>query len=166
MKNKYEIKGSETIIYIISKGEVFECVIDTEDLEKVKPYTWNKGNKMYVVHKNKETHYMHRLITDCPKGMFVDHVDRNPLNNKKENLRIVTNQQNSQNKALLPNNKTGYRGVYFENQTGKYRVQLVINGETMDFGRYDDVDIAGYVSHNVIKNFMPYMNLKEGEIDG
>jgi hypothetical protein len=158
MKNDYEINGTDTIIELISKGEVFECVIDTDDLEKVKQYSWHKNTKNYVVHKNKENIYIHRFIMDCPKGLFVDHIDGNPLNNRKSNLRIVTTQQNAQNRALMPNNKTGYRGVYFETQTSKYRVQLVIDGVTMDFGRYDDVDTAGYVSGQIIKNFMPYAN--------
>jgi hypothetical protein len=160
VKNNYKIKNSETIIYIISKGETFECIIDTDDLEKIKQYSWHRGTKGYIVYKNKETVYIHRLITNCPKGLFIDHIDGNPLNNKKNNLRVVTTQQNAQNRALMPNNKTGYRGVYFEKQTEKYRVQLVIDGTTMDFGRYDNVDIAGYVSAQIIKNFMPYSNEK------
>ena len=156
MKNNYEVKGSYTTIYVSCKEEVFECIIDTDDLEKVSEYSWYVNPKGYILCRREETTYIHRLITSCPKGKQVDHINRNKLDNRKENLRIVTNRQNCQNRALMPNNKTGYRGVYFENYTQKYRVQLVIDGKTMDFGRYEDIDVAGYVAGQIIKNFMPY----------
>lgn len=50
-----------------------------------------------------------------PEGMVVDHKDRNPANNRIENLRVVTQKVNTRNSSLHSNNRTGVNGVsYFE----------------------------------------------------
>ena len=54
-----------------------------------------------------------RQIISCPEGMEADHIDRDTLNNRKKNLRIVTHAQNQQNVSLAKHNKSGYRGVSY-----------------------------------------------------
>src|SRR5665213_4162813 len=54
---------------------------------------------------------MHRTILDAPKGIFVDHIDGNGLNNQRSNLRLCTRAQNSFNRGRMKNNKSGFKGV-------------------------------------------------------
>jgi hypothetical protein len=87
-------------------------------------YYWVNGNKY------KKTHYamngdrrksIHRLVTNAPKGMDVDHINNNGLDNRKENLRICTRSQNSMNRKPRFDNPTGYKGVqYTPTQRYKY----------------------------------------------
>lgn len=109
--NKYEIRGSETVIFLNHKGKKLETVIDTEDLEKVKKYgrwcannTDSKSNRLYVQTSiideegMQKKVYLHRVICPAPEGMEVDHIDWNTKNQKKSNLRVVTREENLRHK--------------------------------------------------------------------
>lgn len=76
--------------------------ISSEDLELISKYTWHASDsghgakhKWYVASReNTRKVYMHRMLMKCPKGMVVDHIDGNGLNNTRGNLRIVTARNN------------------------------------------------------------------------
>ena len=85
--------------------------ISDDDFYKVSKYKWTLSGK-YI--RSTTRIYIHRLLTNCPKGLDVDHIDRNPLNNKRENLRVVTRAENNKNKASYnryPNKTTGIYGI-------------------------------------------------------
>lgn len=64
---------------------------------------------------------LHRWLTNCPKGMCVDHINHNTLDNRKCNLRICTTFGNNQNNR---NNKTGQAGVYWSNRDKTFIVEI------------------------------------------
>lgn len=98
------------------------CLVDDEDFEKLSKYKWfqrggkenRNGNIGYVsasvVKDEKEwfpngwkrydSVYMHRILTNCPQGMEVDHINHNHLDNRKINLRIVTRSGNHLNRTV------------------------------------------------------------------
>nr|WP_243767389.1 HNH endonuclease [Paenibacillus agricola] len=78
---------------------------------------------------------MHRVITDAPKGYFVDHIDGNPLNNQRHNLRLCTNAQNCRNRGAPKGNTSGFKGVTWNTWNGKWQAQI-----GKDYKRYH----AGY----------------------
>jgi hypothetical protein len=88
--------------------------------------------------RNSKNKYLHRLIMDAPDDMCVDHINGDKLDNRKENLRICTNQQNQMNKAKYKNNKSGFKGVSFDKPTNKYKAQIMIDGKKKHLGRFDD----------------------------
>ena len=71
-----------------------------------------------------KTVLMHRLIAGAPDGMPVDHIDHQTLNNQDENLRVCTPSQNSRNQRRN-NNSSGYKGVDFYKQNGKWRARIL-----------------------------------------
>jgi len=85
----------------LTKGAV--AIVDEEDYEIVSQYKWHLSSTGYAVWRgnidgNKKTVRMHRLITSAPDGLIVDHLNRNPLDNRKSNLRVCTQKENAKNR--------------------------------------------------------------------
>ena len=83
---------------------------------------------------------MHRIIYflahgHCPK--FIDHINGMKDDNRIENLRTCTNQENQRNMGVQQNNKSGYKGVSWHKQSNKYRAQIMINGKLIHLGLFD-----------------------------
>lgn len=74
---------------------------------------------------------------NCPVGMCVDHIDGNPLNNCKNNLRICTQAENQMNRGKTKNNKSGCKGVYWAKQLKKWKSQITINNKQKHLGYYN-----------------------------
>ncbi|MGZ6281704.1 MAG: HNH endonuclease signature motif containing protein [Ktedonobacterales bacterium] len=112
--NQYRTEGDVTYISL-NHGQ--EAIIDTEDLEKILRYRWGALHSKrsldgvyYAVAAGPI--YMHRLIMDAPNGKQVDHRNHNTLDNRKENLRLATNQQNNMHrKEAYSTSKIGVRGI-------------------------------------------------------
>jgi hypothetical protein len=80
--------------------EIARTKIDKEDFEKVKDYHWHLAARGYAMThaKNRKMIYLHQLIFGkAPKGYEIDHKDINPLNNRRNNLRLLTHQENCLN---------------------------------------------------------------------
>jgi hypothetical protein len=82
---------------------------------------------------------MHRLIMDCVKGMYVDHINHNRTDNRKKNLRVVTTQQNTMN--MLPKTDK-YPGVYWEEDKKRWRAMIKYNYKLIPLGRYKTFEEA------------------------
>jgi hypothetical protein len=97
------------------------ALVDDDDYEELSKYKWSSktartGYYAFIYIWNKETKQtkaigMHRMVINCPDGYIVDHINHNGLDNRKENLRIVTKSQNSMNTQKNKKNKYGYKGV-------------------------------------------------------
>lgn len=82
-----------------------------------------------TVRISNKQHFLHRLAWiycygDIPQGMKIDHVNRIRNDNRLINLRLVTCQQNQQNKVISKFNKSGYSGVYYCNTYKKWKAQI------------------------------------------
>lgn len=101
----------------IKIGNNLYTLIDESDYDILSKYHWHfdkqKTGSGYAVSRlsNGKRIYMHRLLTNCPDNMIVDHIDGNKLNNRKSNLRICTPKQNSQNRRSNKTSNSKYLGV-------------------------------------------------------
>ena len=127
----------------LTQGKV--AIVDDEDFEYLNQWKWcanNKNGKFYVVRnitasKNKQNSiFMHRFIMKPNKGMVIDHLDGNPLNNQKKNLRICTHSENMRNRNLYVNNTSGFKGVYWHKTTKKWMSYIRINKKSLYLGIY------------------------------
>ncbi len=81
---------------------------------------------------------MHRQIMNAPAGLVVDHIDGNGLNNRKSNLRVCTQGQNSLNSRPRRNCSSRYKGVSFYKRDKIWQAQIFYNFRTINIGRFDD----------------------------
>ena len=127
---------------------------------KYKPTSSIKiGDKAGFIHKgymalrmNKKYYAIHRLIFMMHYGYFpkfIDHKDNNPLNNKIENLREATSQQNNCNQKLSSRNTSGYKNVIWNKNYKKWQVLIRVNGKMKWFGAYFCKDVARFVAETM-----------------
>lgn len=89
---------------------------------------------------------LHRFIMDAKENQYIDHINHNTLDNRKDNLRVLSNKENLTNRnGKNNNNKSGYRNVCWVNKEHKWLVQLQVDGVSTVLGRFekDDVEAAG-----------------------
>lgn len=119
-----------------------------------KPIIKVKRGNYYAVTLNKKmfsrNFRVHRLVAMAfidkeieNKKLVVDHKDRNPINNRLDNLRIVSYRQNNLNKGLCKRNKSGYKGVHYHKQRNKWCAIININGKSSYIGLFDSPEEAG-----------------------
>lgn len=72
----------------------------------------------------------------------IDHIDRNPGNNKLANLRECSHAENLRNAGARTNNKTGHVGIFWDERRGKYLANLMKDGVTHHIGRYHTLEEA------------------------
>ena len=105
----------------LTQGQIVD--VDAEDLDFLLGYIWhahwNPTRKTYSA-KNRTVGSMHRYIMGTPDRMHTDHRNHNTLDNRKENLRICTQIENSMNGKLPKNNKSGFKGVSWDKINKKW----------------------------------------------
>jgi hypothetical protein len=124
-------------------------LIDSRDWVLLSKYRWSavkRSGTFYATAWIDGAHqYMHRILTEAPRDMVVDHINWNGLDNRRENLRLVTTRQNLQN--LRRKKSSRFPGVYRDR--GKWIARVCIKGEKIRLGRFDDETEAAtaYAKH-------------------
>lgn len=125
--NKYVEKANYYEVFFNNCEDVF--YIDKDDYKKIKDYCWSKSNNGYVVARNGEKKQLMLLHNFIMGSKYIDHRNRNRLDNRKENLRNATSQQNNMNKSIQKNNKSGVVGVFFDNKRQRWIGSLTFNNK-------------------------------------
>lgn len=140
--NDYEIQEDYVIMYTL-KDEPF--LVDLEDFWKVKDICWSINAHGYLIgYINHREMLLHNYIMNCPDGMVVDHKygSKTKHDNRKENLRIATHQENNFNATLSKNNTSGTTGVHWSKKRQKWVARITINYKTKYLGSFDNKEDA------------------------
>lgn len=141
--NDYEICGQ--IVYVDLPKSDKKMICDVEDWNKYKHLFWRVGNNGYACSNDmsdKGTIYFHQEIIECPDGMYRDHINRERLDNRKCNLRIVHAKENVLNRGVQKNNSSGFRGVSYLKRYRKYVAQITHNRKNYCLGRFENIEDA------------------------
>ena len=139
-------------------------IVDDEDFEYLNQWSWRlvKDTKDKTGYAGKGSRkqgryfltWMHRLLIDVPEHMYVDHINGNSLDNRRENLRIATRSQNQHNRTIQKNNTSGYKGVKWSKRSNKWQVAIGINGTRIHLGYYENKHVAAKVYNDAALKYL------------
>jgi hypothetical protein len=130
----------------LTKGKF--AIVDDGDFEWLNQWKWFYASPGYAARdvggrKDKQRVLMHRLLNKTKEGLVTDHINRDRLDNRKINLRSITNRQNLMNTGLKKNNKTGYIGVDWYKNRWVARIKVMYKGVYLGrFKKLEDAIIA------------------------
>jgi hypothetical protein len=154
-----EIRVDADVAFIpLTQG--YEAVIDVADIGLVQGHYWRvlkspRRRAIYAARDvrddDKKSHMilMHRLIAAAPNGTQVDHRDCDGLNNRRCNLRLCTHAENQRNTGLRSDNTSGFKGVRFDKQVGRWRAEIRLDGKYKFLGHFDSPSLASEARHIV-----------------
>jgi hypothetical protein len=123
----------------LTKGQT--AIVDVEDFDFINQWNWSVSkstNGFYAARKNESGKmvYMHRLVINCPPGKETDHRSHDTLDNRKQNLRECTHDNNVCNVRISSNNTSGFKGVCWHKKASKWRSAISINDKTKHLGLF------------------------------
>src|SRR5258708_5166014 len=134
----------------IYKGREWKAVfvdyafIDLGDFDKVALFSWRLHIAGFAVTVNGNIKVLiHWLIMGHKE---IDHINRDRLDNRRHNLRSASQAENKQNATLRSDNASGFRGVFWATQQGKWCAGASLNGQRYHLGFFTDVEEAGRVA--------------------
>jgi hypothetical protein len=114
--------------------------VDAQDAERFAGRKLTIGEWGYV---RLNSQPLHRIIADAPRGKVVDHINGDPLDNRRANLRVCTQAQNLANGRSHRDSTSRYRGVSWKRSEGVWRAQISVGGQRSRFlGQYRDEEAA------------------------
>lgn len=136
--------NSSTKIIVASGVEV---LVDDIDYQIFKKWRWHIDTKGYVYRHNiingiDKPRRMHREITLAGCGMDVDHINGCKTDNRRSNLRICTRMQNLWNSRTKSSNTSGFKGIDFRQDKGKFRARIRAGGKRIHIGYFDTAELA------------------------
>jgi hypothetical protein len=130
---------------LLNHGKI--AIVDDEDYDRLMAMGKWHYNNGYAIRSapyktslgkwSSKTVFMHRIIMDAPKEMEVDHRWGDTLDNRKENLRLCTHQQNVCNR-IHSNNTSGFKGVSWHKRDRKWQAKIKFNGIRLHLGYFND----------------------------
>lgn len=144
--NTYDLSGEYGIGYT-ANGTRF--LFDLEDYPKIRQYMWSNDAYGYIIARyydengERKAIKMHRLVMGInDPEVHIDHINHDPADNRKSELRIASRNENMHNRLLSKSNTTGRTGVYYDKEHGRWRAAIRVNGTLKYLGLFDSFDEA------------------------
>lgn len=163
--NTWTLYDDYVVCNILYKNEIISTYIDVEYYDIISSYVWRiskKKQKYYVVSgsiKKGTMVYMHQMVYgEIPNGFEIDHIDGNSLNNRRNNLRIVTHQENVDNvRATRIDNQIGIRGIVYDKRSKTYRTDFIYHTKRYYTKQWKNIEQAVWCRYCFEKYFNLHM---------
>ena len=126
------------------KGTMEHFVVDYADYKTASELKWHTIKTGYIVH----TLYrggnilLHRFLMKPEKGMVVDHIDHNPRNNRRSNLRVCSVSQNQKNRKARRHTRSGLKGATYNKVSKRWQSLIRVDDRQMSLGYFDTPEEA------------------------
>lgn len=124
---------AEIILYDKQHNETARAIIDLECIEVVRKYKWHLSHG-YVY--NNRVGPLHRYLMNPADNLVIDHINRNPLDNRRDNLRACTQHENIFNKSIQCNNTSGVPGVCWDKTKNRWIAYIKFNNKQKRLGQF------------------------------
>lgn len=142
--------------------------VDESDYEELSKYTWHCSSDGYanravaIAGKSAKQIGMHRHIMQPAKGMYVDHINGDKADNRRSNLRIVTNSQNSMNRKPRITTTSQCKGVSYHKRDKTWRANICLDQKKIYIGCYKtEVEAAEAYNIKAIELFGKHARLND-----
>ncbi len=146
----------------LTQGQV--TLVDDGDFEDLNRWKWYASKdlaraeggqfdarRMIRIDGKRRSLYMHRYLMNPTKDQQVDHIDGNPLNNQKSNLRLCAAYQNQHNVGKRRDNLSGHKGVHWHHKNNKWVAQITVHGKQTHLGYFEGILDAAKAYEDAVK---------------
>lgn len=162
---------SELVPVCIPLTQNQTAIIDLQDYDRISRFRWYvsfNGKRRYAERREYSEGLsrrisMHRELLNAPKGMDVDHINWDGLDNRRSNLRLATRSQNMANQPRQTRGSSQFKGVYFDRCYGKWKAMICVHRKKIHLGRFDVEELAAKAYDRAAITFFgefSYVNFK------
>lgn len=131
--------GQCIIEHFNKKGKkIAESIVDEDKYNELIQYKWSLSNNYPRTKINGKMVTLSRYIMNYDRDDYIDHINNNPLDNRVQNLRVVSPQQNALNKLSARNSSSEYTGVSWYKKYNKWKASIRINGKNTHLGYFEN----------------------------
>ena len=165
-KLKIELSDEYGVIYVDNSPFYF----DKDDLAIINSKTWFKDKDGYLTHAysyHGRVVYsrFHRIVMHAGQSQFVDHINKNRSDNRKQNLRLCSKSENMQNRGRFSTNSSGIIGVRYDKSRDKWIADITCKNKRIFIGRFDTKEDAVKArltkEQELFREFAPQKELME-----
>ncbi len=163
MKNKFTVIDSDVAIEVEQRNGTKHIVwISTVDLPKLTDCTigvtrrTRRTDFYAVVNFEGEKILLHSYLLSVPRNLKTDHKDSEGLNNRRDNIRIVTTSENGQNIVVPCDSSSGILGISWITTMHKWKCTVQVNGVSNHLGYFWDLEKAKQVVQDFRKQNLPF----------
>ncbi len=127
------------------------AIVDAADFDRLNKYKWHIIKTSRAIYASRSINRksfrkairMHRAITNAPKGLVVDHINHNGLDNRKSKLRLCTPKQNARNMRPRKGCSSKYKGVSYHKVKKLFQAYIRHNSKIIHLGYFkNEIDAA------------------------
>lgn len=126
----------------LTQGKV--AIVDDDVYERENGRKWHAfrgGNGIWYASRKssfpkQKTILLHREIMNAPPDMQVDHINRNGLDCRRENMRLCSHIENQYNKDTYLNNKSGYKGIRWHKRDKRWQARITVDRKVIHIGYF------------------------------
>ena len=128
----------------LTKG--YEAIIDADDVPIVAGWNWCAEVRPHTIYARRNDHsngraktiFLHRVIMSNPESLDIDHISGDGLDCRRSNMRTATRAENMFNMKIKPSNKSGFKGVHWNKEKGKWQARITVNYKGKHLGYFAD----------------------------